>query len=204
MADTILADLDWLRSLAIEARAPELVSALDGLKRKYETPAATPAPTSLLLLETVHGALRMLRRPQDDVEQPANRERKEGYLAALMDLEDVLKERGFYNDPEGEVSIPPRTIPRPLADELATLLKIMRLAHSKGGARPMSVWDVDVDTLQRTVSLLSAMPADEVQALRNWLREPDWAEEFSLDKLTDWINRRPVALVERIATARGS
>ncbi|MGY3581353.1 hypothetical protein ACVIGB_000578 [Bradyrhizobium sp. USDA 4341] len=35
------ADMDWLRSLAIDARSPELVSAIDSLKRKYTS--ATPS-----------------------------------------------------------------------------------------------------------------------------------------------------------------
>jgi hypothetical protein len=37
--DTRLADMDWLRGLAIDARSPELVSAIESLKRKYTSRA---------------------------------------------------------------------------------------------------------------------------------------------------------------------
>lgn len=40
----------------------------------------------------------------------------------------------------------------------------------------------------------------EVEALRNWLRAPDYAEGFSLADITDWLNGRPVALFERVAS----
>jgi hypothetical protein len=37
-------------------------------------------------------------------------------------------------------------------------------------------------------------------ALRDWIRRPDYAEEFSFDDIVDWINERPVATVERLAS----
>jgi len=37
----------------------------------------------------------------------------------------------------------------------------------------------------------------DIETLRTWLREPDYAENFSLADMTDWINRRPIAEFER-------
>jgi NTP pyrophosphatase (non-canonical NTP hydrolase) len=41
--------------------------------------------------------------------------------------------------------------------------------------------------------------ADELKALNDWMREPDFAENFSLAYITDWINRRPIATTARLA-----
>jgi hypothetical protein len=41
---------------------------------------------------------------------------------------------------------------------------------------------------------------EELVALRDWIRRPDYAEEFSFDDIIDWINERPVATVERLAS----
>ena len=47
-----------------------------------------------------------------------------------------------------------------------------------------------------------------VQAIRDWLREPDNAESFSFNDLVEWLNRRPIGLVtaalESLATAPAS
>lgn len=47
-----------------------------------------------------------------------------------------------------------------------------------------------------------------VQAIRDWLREPDNAESFSFNDLVEWLNRRPVGLVtaalEALAAAPAS
>lgn len=34
---------------------------------------------------------------------------------------------------------------------------------------------------------------DRLTDIMTWLREPDWIEQASLEWLTDWINRRPIA-----------
>lgn len=39
---------------------------------------------------------------------------------------------------------------------------------------------------------------DDAQKLLTWLREPDYAEEFSLAQAIDWMNRRPIAEAERL------
>ena len=41
--------------------------------------------------------------------------------------------------------------------------------------------------------------AKELLALRDWMREPDHAAEFRLPGLIEWINRRPIPLVERLS-----
>lgn len=46
----------------------------------------------------------------------------------------------------------------------------------------------------------SPTPA-EMLALADWIREPDHAENFSLDDMVDWINRRPIATVTRLASS---
>jgi hypothetical protein len=49
---------------------------------------------------------------------------------------------------------------------------------------------------------LDARPADnakELLALRDWMREPDHAAEFRLQDLLEWIDRRPIALVDRLS-----
>lgn len=38
----------------------------------------------------------------------------------------------------------------------------------------------------------------DIAALNEWIREPDYAEDFSLEKMADWINRRPIAMVARV------
>lgn len=47
-----------------------------------------------------------------------------------------------------------------------------------------------------------------VQAIRDWLREPDNAESFSFNDLVEWLNRRPIGLVtaalESLAAAPAS
>jgi hypothetical protein len=47
----------------------------------------------------------------------------------------------------------------------------------------------------------AATPVQEALAILKWLREPDYAEEFSLEDLTDWLNRRPVAQMCRVVDA---
>lgn len=37
------------------------------------------------------------------------------------------------------------------------------------------------------------MRRSDLKAIYNWLREPDWAEDFSLAQMIDWVNRRPIA-----------
>src|SRR5258708_3287039 len=44
----------------------------------------------------------------------------------------------------------------------------------------------------------------EMQALNAWMREPDYAENFSLEDMASWINRRPIALVARLAAIEQS
>ncbi len=44
----------------------------------------------------------------------------------------------------------------------------------------------------------------DVQAVRAWLREPDYAESFSLNDVVDWMNRRPIAAFERLAASPAS
>lgn len=41
---------------------------------------------------------------------------------------------------------------------------------------------------------------EELVALRDWVRRPDYADEFSLADVVEWINERPVATVERLAS----
>lgn len=148
----LLADLDWLRSLAIDARAITTVEAIDGLKRKYA--AAAPATPC------------------------------------------ISSERGA---------------------PLNRLLKVLKLAYSKGGQRLMSVWIDDIGAVESAIAALGGSaeggqaagelrqlnPEDVASALREWMREPDFAEEFSLDKVVEWINRRPIALLERLIETRG-
>jgi hypothetical protein len=43
---------------------------------------------------------------------------------------------------------------------------------------------------------------EEMEALNEWMREPD-AENFSLADITDWINRRPIVTVARLAARTG-
>lgn len=40
---------------------------------------------------------------------------------------------------------------------------------------------------------------EELDALNEWIREPDYAESFTLEDMTDWLNRRPIAVVARLA-----
>lgn len=40
---------------------------------------------------------------------------------------------------------------------------------------------------------------EELQALHNWMREPDWADEFSLADIVNWMNRRPTGVTARLA-----
>lgn len=47
------------------------------------------------------------------------------------------------------------------------------------------------------------MIADDMQSVMAWLREPDYAEEFTLIDVGDWINRRPVESLTRIRAALG-
>jgi hypothetical protein len=42
---------------------------------------------------------------------------------------------------------------------------------------------------------------EELLALHEWMREPDWAENFSLEDMANWINRRPTHVTARLATA---
>lgn len=439
----LLGDLDWLRGLAMDARAITTVEAIDGLKRKYASAEAGHAPATASVgdlaaeiaeewilpegeipcnpavgerLERqnkvareiaealrarlpfpgpydVHQALETLRKPQDDSECPANAERKSGYLAALNDLEQLLRDRDLLPSPaapklsdnarallgawEGTVArahycnydligmkvdlskldfldtIGPfeeiiRAATRPLnpasfkpgtadshsglarrsrveelgdyhdgfadgyqlgvharrpvaaapadplagrllagpansrdaagwraltkeaSDEIALahheldrwnatradyvgdtsycladriqhliedvrdarsgrgalsashaanlvrLLKVLTLAYSKGGGRLMSVWMDDVVSVEAAITALRiepegnharrdncrAAPADETSILRDWMREPDFASDFSLEKITDWINRRPISVLERLIERR--
>lgn len=39
---------------------------------------------------------------------------------------------------------------------------------------------------------------EDAEKLLTWLREPDYAEDFSLSHATDWINRRPIAEAMRL------
>lgn len=41
---------------------------------------------------------------------------------------------------------------------------------------------------------------EELVGLRDWLRRPDYADEFSLADVVEWMNQRPVAAVERLAS----
>jgi hypothetical protein len=44
------------------------------------------------------------------------------------------------------------------------------------------------------------MKAQETMSkINEWIREPDYAEDFSLEKMADWLNRRPIAEVARLA-----
>jgi hypothetical protein len=38
----------------------------------------------------------------------------------------------------------------------------------------------------------------ELKALNDWMREPDFAENFSLEDISDWINRRPIHTTARL------
>jgi hypothetical protein len=38
-----------------------------------------------------------------------------------------------------------------------------------------------------------------LKGLYDWMREPDYAEEFSLADMAAWINRRPIAIAARLA-----
>jgi hypothetical protein len=40
---------------------------------------------------------------------------------------------------------------------------------------------------------------EELLALHEWMREPDWAENFSLEDMKDWINARPTNITARLA-----
>jgi hypothetical protein len=42
---------------------------------------------------------------------------------------------------------------------------------------------------------------DEIAAISAWLREPDYAEEFSLVDMAEWVNRRPLAAIGKITAA---
>lgn len=41
----------------------------------------------------------------------------------------------------------------------------------------------------------------DIETVRNWIRKPDWAEEFSLADTVAWLNERPIAAFERIAAS---
>lgn len=44
------------------------------------------------------------------------------------------------------------------------------------------------------------MKRADLIALYEWLREPDYAENFSLEDMSEWMNRRPVAMVSAEVT----
>jgi hypothetical protein len=39
---------------------------------------------------------------------------------------------------------------------------------------------------------------EELQALHHWMREPHWAENFSLEDIVDWMNRRLTSVTHRL------
>jgi hypothetical protein len=39
----------------------------------------------------------------------------------------------------------------------------------------------------------------ELLVLHEWMREPDWAENFSFEDMANWINRRPTGITARLA-----
>jgi hypothetical protein len=41
--------------------------------------------------------------------------------------------------------------------------------------------------------------ASELTELHEWMREPDWAEKFSLEDMKNWINSRPTNITARLA-----
>lgn len=52
------------------------------------------------------------------------------------------------------------------------------------------------DRKQRLAAL-----ADECDRAQEWMRQPDWAENFSFSDLADWMNERPTHLFPKIAAA---
>lgn len=43
--------------------------------------------------------------------------------------------------------------------------------------------------------------AQELEALQDWLREPDHAETFGTDEILLWINRRPTHIIPKVIAA---
>ncbi|AZO48086.1 hypothetical protein [Mesorhizobium sp. M4B.F.Ca.ET.058.02.1.1] len=41
--------------------------------------------------------------------------------------------------------------------------------------------------------------ADLIERLQDWMREPDFSDEFSVEDITDWINRRPTHIAPKLA-----
>ncbi|TIW21156.1 MAG: hypothetical protein E5V63_30000 [Mesorhizobium sp.] len=38
-----------------------------------------------------------------------------------------------------------------------------------------------------------------IEQLQDWMREPDFSDEFSVEDITDWINRRPTHIAPKLA-----
>src|SRR5690606_23793747 len=41
----------------------------------------------------------------------------------------------------------------------------------------------------------------EAEAAQEWMRQPDWADNFSLGDLAGWLRQRPTSILPRITSA---
>lgn len=44
----------------------------------------------------------------------------------------------------------------------------------------------------------SPVTEQEILALHEWMRQPDWADNFSLEDMAIWINQRPTSVTARL------
>lgn len=41
----------------------------------------------------------------------------------------------------------------------------------------------------------------EAEAAQEWMRQPDWADNFSLGDMVDWLRQRPTSILPKLTTA---